>query len=166
MNSSCFFLSFWVYIQLPTFAVKTPVWLTFHWESIFDQNSSNTHPNRMGLVSLYSRREILSYELKLIFLSFCRNFIIHAWIWGSSAHVHQVWELSNYDLHQDCKSSSILIHMHTQAFRKISQLVNFKLFPCDLSPPLKHAVGGFLKDHKMRYTHPNSVSSVDMDYRM
>ena len=37
--------------------------------------------------------------------------------------------LRNYDLHQDCESSSRIIHMHTQAFRKISQLVNFKLFP-------------------------------------
>ena len=55
--------------------------------------------------------------------------------------------------------------MHTQAFRKISQLVNFKLFPCDLSPPLKPAVGGFLKDRKMSYTHPNSISSVAMDSR-
>ena len=30
-------------------------------ELIFDQISSNTHPNRMGLVSSCSRREILSY---------------------------------------------------------------------------------------------------------
>ena len=73
--------------------------------------------------------------------------------------------LSNYDLHQDLKSSSRLIHMHTQAFGKISQLVNFKLFPCDHSPPLKPAVGGFLKDRKMSYTHPNSIPSVAMGSR-
>ena len=63
--------------------------------------------------------------------------------------------LSNYDLQQECKSSSRLIHMHTQAFKKISQLVNFKLFPCDLSPPLMLVVGGFSKDRKMSYTHSN-----------
>ena len=96
MNSSLFF-EFLSYIQLPTFAVKTHFQLTFHWVSIFDQISSNTHLNWMGLVSLCSRREILSYELKFIFLSFCRNFIVHvwifhAWIWSCSTHVHQVWE--------------------------------------------------------------------------
>ena len=48
---------------------------------------------------------------------------------------------------------------------KISQLVNFKLFPCDLSPPLKLAVGGFSKDDKMSYTHLVSISSVAMGYR-
>ena len=70
--------------------------------------------------------------------------------------------LSNYDLHQDCKSSSRLIYIHTQAFGKILQLINFKLFPCDLSPPLKPVVGGFSKDRKMSYTHPNWIMSVDM----
>jgi hypothetical protein len=73
--------------------------------------------------------------------------------------------LSNYDLCQDCKSSSRLIHMHTQAFGKISQLVIFELFPCDLSPPLKLVVGGISKDHKMSYTHPNSSLSVAMSSR-
>ena len=55
--------------------------------------------------------------------------------------------------------------MPTQSFGKISQLVNFKLFPCDLSPPLKPTVGGFSKDHKMSYTHPNSIPSVAMGSR-
>ena len=87
-----FFLSFWVYIQLPTFAIKTPFWLIFHWYNIFDQKSSNNHPNEMGIVSLYSRREILSYELKSFVLSFCWNFIVRAWIWGCSTHFHQLWE--------------------------------------------------------------------------
>ena len=73
--------------------------------------------------------------------------------------------LRNYDLHQDSKSSSRLIHMDTQAFGKISQLVNFKLFPCDLSPPLKPASGGFFKDRKMSYTHPNSILLVAMGSR-
>ena len=52
--------------------------------------------------------------------------------------------------------------MHTKSFRNISQLVNFELFPCDLSPPLKLAVGGFSKDRKMSYTHPNLILSVAM----
>ena len=73
--------------------------------------------------------------------------------------------LRNYDLHQDCKSSSRLIHMHTQDFGNISQLVNFKLFPCDLSPSLKPTVGGFSKDCKMSYTHPNLIPSVAMGSR-
>jgi hypothetical protein len=55
--------------------------------------------------------------------------------------------------------------MHTQAVKKISQLVNFELFPCDLSPPLKPTVGGFSKDHKMSYTHPNLISLVAMGSR-
>ena len=76
----------------PNFCSQNPFWLTFHWDSIFDQNSSNTHPNWVGQLSLCYRREILSYELKLIFLSFSQNVIICAWIWGCSAHVNQVWE--------------------------------------------------------------------------
>ena len=55
--------------------------------------------------------------------------------------------------------------MHTQAFINISQLVNFELFPCDLSPPLKPTVGGFSKDCKMSYTHPNSILLVAMGSR-
>jgi hypothetical protein len=55
--------------------------------------------------------------------------------------------------------------MHTQAYEKISQLVNFDLFPCDLSPPLKPTVGEFLKDRKMSYTHPNLIPSVAMGSR-
>ena len=52
--------------------------------------------------------------------------------------------------------------MHTQSFGKISQLVIFKLSSCDLSPPLKPTVGGSSNVCKMRYTHPNSISSVAM----
>jgi hypothetical protein len=47
----------------------------------------------------------------------------------------------------------------------MSQLVNFELFHYDLSPPLKPTVGGFLKDRKMSYTHPNSIPSVAMGSR-
>ena len=61
-------------------------------EFIFDQISWNTYSNRMGLVSLWSRSENLSYELKLIFSSFGCIFIVCAWIWGCSTHVHQVWQ--------------------------------------------------------------------------
>ena len=53
--------------------------------------------------------------------------------------------------------------MNTQAFRKISQLVIFK--PCDLSPPLKPIVGGFSKDRKISYTHPNFIMSASMGSR-
>ena len=52
--------------------------------------------------------------------------------------------------------------MHTQAFRKISQLVNFKLSSWDLSPPLKPVADGFSKVRKMSYTHTNSIPSVAM----
>ena len=73
--------------------------------------------------------------------------------------------LRNYESHQDWISSSWLTHMNTQAFRKISQLVIFRLSSCDLSPPLKPIVGGSSKVHKMSYTHPNSIPSVAMGYR-
>ena len=69
--------------------------LTFHLdceELIFDRISRNTYLNWMGLVSLWSRSENISYELKLIFSSFGRTFIVRAWICGCSAYVHQVWQ--------------------------------------------------------------------------
>ena len=59
---------------------------------IFDRISSNTHPNQMWLVSLWSRSENISYKIKLNFSNFGRIFIIRAWIWGCSSHVHQVWQ--------------------------------------------------------------------------
>ena len=55
--------------------------------------------------------------------------------------------------------------MHTQTFGKISQIVNFKLSSCDLSPPLKPGAGGSLKVRKMSYTHPNSILLVAMGSR-
>ena len=55
--------------------------------------------------------------------------------------------------------------MNTQTFKKIPQLVIFKLSSCDLSPPLKLAVGGSSKVHKMSYTHPNLIPSVAMGYK-
>ena len=72
--------------------------------------------------------------------------------------------LSNFELYQDWNTSTSLTHIHTQAFRKISQLVNFKLCSCDLSPPLKPVVGGSSKVHKMSYVHPNSIPLVDLSY--
>ena len=69
--------------------------LIFHRDyekNIFDWITWNTHLNRMGLVSLCSITENISYEIKFIFSSFCRNFIVRAWIWVCSTHVHQVWE--------------------------------------------------------------------------
>ena len=73
--------------------------------------------------------------------------------------------LRNFEQYQDWNTSTSLSHMYTQAFRKISQLVNFKLSYCDLSPPLKPIAGGSLKVRKMSYTHPNLIMSVAMGYR-
>jgi hypothetical protein len=55
--------------------------------------------------------------------------------------------------------------MHTQAFRKISQLVIFMLSSCHLSPPLKLVTGGSSKDRKISYTHQNLILSVSMGSR-
>jgi hypothetical protein len=55
--------------------------------------------------------------------------------------------------------------LHTQAFRKISQVVIFKLSSCDSTPPLKPLTGKSSNDHKMSYTYPNSIPSVAMGYR-
>ena len=57
------------------------------------------------------------------------------------------------------------MHMNTQAFRKIAQLVIFKLSSCDLSPPLKPIADGSSKVCKMSYTHPNLILLVAMDSR-
>ena len=73
--------------------------------------------------------------------------------------------LSNFQPYQDWNTSTSLTDMHTQAFRKISLLVNFKLSSCDLSPPLKPVAGGSSKVCKMSYTHPNSIPLVSMGSR-
>jgi hypothetical protein len=52
--------------------------------------------------------------------------------------------------------------MHTQAFKKISQLVIFKRSSCDLSPPLEPITGESSNVHKMSYTHPNLILLVAM----
>ena len=70
--------------------------------------------------------------------------------------------LSNFEPYQDWNTSTSLTHMHTQDFGKISQLVNFKLSSCDLSPPLKPVASGCSKVHKMSYTHTNLIPLVAM----
>ena len=60
------------------------------WRTHFRLNLKKYLSELNGTIALWSRSENLSYELKLIFSSFCRNFIDRAWIWGCSAHVHQI----------------------------------------------------------------------------
>ena len=72
---------------------------------------------------------------------------------------------SNHESHRDVKPSSYLTHLHTQAFRKISQLVIFKLSSCDSSHTLELVTGESLNVHKMSYTHPNSIFSIYMGSR-
>ena len=93
-----------------------------------------------------------------------------------SSPVHEFWLFSpfqqvcefkyffNAESHEDRESSSYLIKMHIQVSKEFSTLVIFRLSSCDLSPPLKLAIGGSLKVHKMSYTHPNSIPSVFMSY--
>ena len=73
--------------------------------------------------------------------------------------------LRNFEPYQDWNTSTSVTHMHTQSFRKISQLVNFKLSSCDLSPPLKPVTRGSSKGRKMIYTNPNLIPLVSMAYR-
>ena len=134
-------------------------------EHIFDWISRNTYPNRMGLISLWSIRENISYELKLIFSSFVT---ISSTVHGFGAvqpMFNKFISSSNHESHRDVIPSSYLTHFHTQAFRKISQVVIFKLSSCDSSPPLELVTGESLNDHKMSYTHPNSIPSIAMGSR-
>jgi hypothetical protein len=72
---------------------------------------------------------------------------------------------SNHESHWDVKPSSYLTHLHTQAFRNISQLVILKLSSCDSSLPLEHVTGESSNIHKMGYTHPNLIMLVAMGSR-
>jgi len=72
---------------------------------------------------------------------------------------------SNHESHQDVTPSSYITHMHTQAFRKISKLVIFKLSSCDSSPPLEPVIGESSNVHKMSYTHPHLIHSVSLGSR-
>ena len=73
--------------------------------------------------------------------------------------------LSNHESHRDVVPSSYLTHLQTQAFKNISQLVIFKLSSCDSSSPLEPVTGESSNDHKMSYTHPNSILLVSMGSR-
>ena len=101
-----------------------------------------------GTCSSWSRSKILSYEVKLIFSVFGRIFIVCAWFWSVQPMFNKFESLSTFESHQDWESSTWLIQMHIQAFRKISSLVIFRLSSCDSSPPLKMAVGGSSKVRK------------------
>ena len=141
--------------------------LTLHcrlWKLIFDLISWNTSLNWMGLVSWWPRSKILSYEVKLIFPSFGRIFIVYAWFLAVQPMFNKFDSLSTFESHHDWESSTWLIQMHIQAFGNISSLVIFRLSYCDSSPPLRLVVGGSSKVHRMSYTHPNSISSVAMSY--
>ena len=70
--------------------------------------------------------------------------------------------LSNNETHRDVIPSSYLTYLNTQAFRNFLQVVIFKLSSCDSSPPLELVTGESSNDHKMSYTHPNSIPSVVM----
>jgi hypothetical protein len=72
---------------------------------------------------------------------------------------------SNHESHKDEIPSSYLTDLHTQVFRKISQVVIFKLSSCDSSPPLEPVTGEYSNNHKMSYTHPNMIPSVSMRSR-
>jgi hypothetical protein len=71
---------------------------------------------------------------------------------------------SKHESHRDVKPSSYLTHFHTQAFKKISQVVIFKLSSCDSSPPLEPVTGESSNVHEMSYTHPNLIPSVAMGF--
>ena len=127
-------------------------------EHIFDRISKNTYPIRMGLVSLWSRSENISYQLKLIFSSFWRNFIDCAWIWGCLAHIHQIRQFEQQWNTSGCDTKFISYLFKHSSFQKVFlQVVIFKLSSCDSSPPLEPATGESSNNHKMSYTHPNSI---------
>jgi hypothetical protein len=65
--------------------------------------------------------------------------------------------LRNHETHLDVIPSSYLTHSHTQALRKFSQVVIFKLSSCDSSPPLEPVTGESSNDHRMSYTHQNLI---------
>jgi hypothetical protein len=126
-------------------------------EHIFDRISKNTYPNRMGLVSSWSRSKNLSYELKLIFSSFWRNFIDRAWIWGCLAHVHQIRQFKKQRNTSGCDTKFISYLFEHSSFQKVLQVVIFKLSSCDSSPPLEPVTSESSNDHRMSSTHPNSI---------
>ena len=95
-------------------------------ELIFDWISRNTYQNRMGLVSLWSRSENLSYEVKLIFSNFGCIFIVRAWIWGCSSHVHQVWQFEQLWITSRLDIKYMTYPYAYSSFRKYFLTCNFQ----------------------------------------
>ena len=95
-------------------------------EHIFDRISRNTYPNWMGLVSLWSRSENISYELKLIFSSFWRNFVDRAWIWGCRTHVHQIRQFKQQWNTSGCDTKFISYPFSHSSFQKVFTSCNFQ----------------------------------------
>ena len=95
-------------------------------EHIFDRISRNNYPNRMGLVSLWSRSENISYELKLIFSSFCHNFIDRAWIWCCLAHVQQIQQYEQPWITLRCETKFISYPFAHSSFQKDFTSCNFQ----------------------------------------
>ena len=96
-------------------------------ELIFDRISRSTYPNQMGLISLWSRSENLSYELKLIFSSFWWNFIDRAWIWGCLGHVHQIWQFEQPWNTLGCDNKFISYPFEHSSFQKVLTSCNFQV---------------------------------------
>ena len=95
-------------------------------EHIFDQISINTYLNWMWLVSLWSGSKNLSYELKLIFSSFWRNFIDHAWIRDCPTHVHQIWQFKQPWNTSGCDNKFISHPFEHSSFQKVFTSCNFQ----------------------------------------
>ena len=111
---------------MKTFA-KMDFWKNFLRKTSFDKLfSRNTYPNRMGLVSLWSRSKIFSYELKLIFSHFWRNFIDRAWIRGCLAHVHQIQQFKQPWNTSRCDIKFISYSFAHSSFQKIFTSCNFQ----------------------------------------
>ena len=95
-------------------------------EYIFDRISKNTYLNRMGLVSSWSRSKNLSYELKLIFSSFWRNFIDRAWIWGCPAHDEKIQQYEKPWITSGCETKFIAYPFAHSSFQKDFTSCNFQ----------------------------------------
>ena len=125
---------------------------------IFVRISSNTHLNRMGLFHCVQEEKSFHMNSSCFFLVLVEiSSSVHGFL-AVQPMFTKSDSLSNFEPYQDWKISTSLTHMHTEFFRKIPQLVNFKLSSCDSSPPLRLVVGGSSKVHKMSYTHPNLIS--------
>ena len=125
---------------MTNFLAKNQFWQTFpnssrhmrlifhldYEEHILDWISRNTYPNRMRLISLWSRRANISYELKLIFSSFWQHFIDRAWIWGWPTHVHQIWQFEKPWNTSGCDTKCISYPFAHSSFQKVFTSCNFQ----------------------------------------